>query len=92
MHVYPYASLPYIVGELFPLVVTAWTAYLAWRVVRAYERRGAGRDGLESLTDRVRLLEDDVEQTVEAQRFTTRLLLGRNGGPDDDGRELASSR
>lgn len=92
MHVYPYDSFAYLVGELFPLAATAWTGYLCWRLVRAYERRGAASDRLESLTDRVRLLEDDVEQTVEAQRFTTRLLLGRSAGDESEGRAMLSSR
>jgi len=75
--------LPYLLNEAVPYVVFAGGGYLAWRFVRAYERRAISPDRLDGLNDRVRLLEDAmdhledrVERCDEVQRFTTRVLAG----------------
>ena len=76
-------ALPYFVGEVVPYAVIGGTGYLAWRFVRAYERRAASPDQINALADRVRILEDVVDQVEdrieradEVQRFTTRVLAG----------------
>ena len=73
----------YFLGEAAPYAVFAGGGYLAWRFVRAYERRSAPPDQLTALADRVRILEDVVDQVEdrieradEVQRFTTRVLAG----------------
>jgi hypothetical protein len=70
-------------GEATPYAVFAGGGYLAWRFVRAYERRSTAPDQLTALADRVRILEDVVDQVEdridradEVQRFTTRVLAG----------------
>jgi hypothetical protein len=70
-------------GEAAPYAVFATGGYLAWRFVRAYERRSTAPDRLDALADRVRILEDVVdrvedriERADEVQRFTTRVLAG----------------
>jgi len=75
--------LSYFLGEATPYVVFAGGGYLAWRFVRAYERRSAAPDQLNALADRVRILEDVVDEVEdridhadEVQRFTTRVLAG----------------
>ena len=75
--------LPYFLGELTPYAVIGSSGYLAWRFVRAYERRVASPDQISALTDRVRILEDvmdrvedRIERADEVQRFTTRVLAG----------------
>lgn len=75
--------LSYFLGEATPYAVLAGGGYLAWRFVRAYERRSASPDRLDSLADRVRILEDVVDQVEdrieradEVQRFTSRVLAG----------------
>jgi hypothetical protein len=77
------ALLPYLLNEAVPYLTLGGTGYLAWRFVRAYERRGVEPDQLRALARRleylevtVETLEDQVRQTAEAQRFTTRLLAG----------------
>jgi hypothetical protein len=73
----------YLLSEATPYLVFAGGGYLAWRFVRAYERRSVSPDRLDAITDRVRLLEDAmdhledrVERCDEVQRFTTRVLAG----------------
>ncbi len=73
----------YFLGETTPYAVFAGGGYLAWRFVRAYERRAASPDQLNALADRVRILEDVIDQVEdrmdrsdEVQRFTTRVLAG----------------
>jgi hypothetical protein len=79
-----YSWLPYVVAEALSYGMAGGAGYLAWRFVRAYERRCTDPERLEGLADRVHVLEEAVEQvagrveqTAEAQRFTTQLLLGR---------------
>jgi hypothetical protein len=80
-----YHFLYYLLNEVMPYGMAGGAGYLAWRLVRAYERRGAATMTVVSeLRGRVKLLEDVVErideslgQTVEAQQFTTRLLMSR---------------
>lgn len=78
-------GLQYQMNELFSYCVLAVVGFLAWRLVRAYERRRSAPDSLQLLDARMALLEDavhrvatGVEQTVDAQRFTTRVLLKRS--------------
>jgi hypothetical protein len=61
--------------------------HLAFRFVRATERRGVGRAELDELNARVRQLEDDlaaadteIQRLSAAERFTTQLLARRAGG------------
>jgi len=77
------SMVSYFLGEAAPYAVFAGGGYLAWRFVRAYERRSTAPDQLNALADRVRMLEDVVDQvedrierTDEIQRFTTRALAG----------------
>jgi hypothetical protein len=90
-----FGLLPFYLSEV--LSYAAWTGagYLAWRVVRAYERRCLEATRSRSLGRRVRRLEASmgslerrVAWTAEAQQFTTTLLLGpqkssaeRSGSP-----------
>ena len=72
---------------LSPLVVNAalaWAGYLAWRWVRAYERRNLRRRDLSAMSARIRMLEessDDFERRIrrseDVHRFTTSVLAGR---------------
>ena len=75
--------LSYFLGEVTPYAVIGSTDYLAWRFVRAYERRVVAPDQISALADRVRVLEDvmdqvedRIERADEVQRFTTRVLAG----------------
>ena len=88
--------LSYILSEAAPYAMLGGGGYLAWRFVRAYERRAAPPDQVAALTNRVRMLEDGmdlvedrVERLDEVQRFTTRVLAGHvEQGP----REVGPSR
>jgi len=62
--------------------------YVAFRFVRAFERRGVDRAELEAVRARLAQLEEAAAQTAaevqeleEGHRFTTRLLAERPGGP-----------
>ena len=73
----------YLLTEATPYLVFGGGGYLAWRFVRAYERRSISPDRVDGIMDRVRLLEnamdhleDRVERCDEVQRFTTRVLAG----------------
>jgi surfactin synthase thioesterase subunit len=75
--------LSYFLTEATPYAVFGAGGYLAWRFVRAFERRSIPPDQLNALADRVRVLEDVVDQVEdrveradEIQRFTTRVLAG----------------
>jgi len=75
--------LSYFLGEVTPYAVIGGTGYLAWRFVRAYERRVVAPDQFTALADRVRVLqhvmdqvEDRIERADEVQRFTTSVLAG----------------
>ena len=77
--------LTYYLGEALSYATAGGAGYLAWRAVRAYERRAVAPARLRALARRVRLLEATVEQvdahgrqTAEAQRFTTSVLLGHS--------------
>lgn len=61
---------------------------LAFRFVRAFERRGSDPRELTELREKVSRLEDSlesvthqIERVSEAQQFTTRLLTERNESP-----------
>ncbi|HEX6790274.1 MAG TPA: hypothetical protein VF247_03110 [Candidatus Krumholzibacteria bacterium] len=67
-----------------PSAAVAWAGYLAWRWVRAYERRNIRRRDLSAMSARMRMLEDgldDVERRMrrseDVHRFTTSVLAGR---------------
>ena len=79
-----FGILPYYVGEVVSWIGLAVSLYLAWRGIRAYERRLAEPERLLALARRVQSLETTVEavegqvrQASEAQYFTTALLTGR---------------
>jgi hypothetical protein len=85
------ALLPYYISEIVGYVALVGMGYLAWRVVRAYERRSLEPDLLRGLTRRLKSLEatvetveDQVRQTSEAQRFTTTLMVRRWGLPGEE--------
>ena len=78
-----YPMLPFLLSETLSYGMVGGASYLAWRFVRAYERRSGPSEPLELLTARVTLLEEAVERTVEVQRFTTQVLLERGEGRDD---------
>jgi len=87
--------LSYLLSEAAPYAVFAGGGYLAWRFVRAYERRSVSPDRLDAITDRVRILEDAmdhiedrVDRCDEVQRFTTRVLAGH---VTNTARELTSA-
>ena len=73
-----------IVSQVLSYGMVGGAGYLAWRLVRAYERRAAAPEALDALTTRLQLLEESLEdvarclgETVEAQRFTTLMLAGQ---------------
>jgi len=76
-------AVAYFLNEATPYAVLAGGGYLAWRFVRAYERRAVAPERFHALADRVRILEDvmdevedRIERADEVQRFTTRVLAG----------------
>jgi hypothetical protein len=69
---------------LAPYAALAWASYLAWRWVRAYERRNIRRRDLSAMATRVRLLEESIDdfehrmrRSEDVHRFTTSVLAGR---------------
>ena len=75
---------PYYLELIAPYATVAWAAYLAWRWVRAYERRNVRRRDLSAMSARLRILEeglDDHERRLvrseDVHRFTTSVLAGR---------------
>ena len=87
-----YPFLPYLLTETLSYGMIGGAGYLAWRFVRAYERRIHPPEPLESLASRVTRLEEAVERTDEAQRFTTQLLLERGEGETRDVPRRVSDR
>ncbi len=75
-----YPFVPYLLNEVLSYGMAGGASYLAWRFVRAYERRCRPSEPSELLAARLALLEEAVERTVEAQRFTTRVFLERGRG------------
>jgi hypothetical protein len=78
------AVVAFFLDAAFPYVVLGTFAYVALRFVRAYEQRGIRANEHYALTERVRLLEDVVDQVEdrvdrsdEVHRFTTSVLAGR---------------
>ena len=74
----------FYLSALVPYAVLAWAGYLAWRWVRAYERRSIRRRDLSAMSARVRLLEDSIDdferrmaRSEDVHRFTTSVLAGR---------------
>lgn len=79
-----FAVAPYLLDQVLTYLSFGGAGVLAWRFVRAYERRSAGPRQVRALAQRVRLLEATlgrvearVEDTAEAQRFTTQVLMPR---------------
>ena len=75
--------LPFVLTEATPYAALAGAGYLAWRFVRAYERRSIAPERFDSVSDRVRVLEDAVDElesradrSDELQQFTSRVLAG----------------
>ncbi len=75
---------PYYLTELIAYGLAGGAGYLGLRAVRAYEQRTGSTAQLPVLAERVRSLEDALaraemrlDETVEAQHFTTKLLQGR---------------
>lgn len=75
---------PFYLSSFAPYIALAWAGYLAWRWVRAYERRNFRRRDLSAMSVRMRLLEesiDDFERRIarseDVHRFTTSVLAGR---------------
>ena len=75
---------PYYLTELISYGLSGGMGYLGFRAVRAYERRTGAVAQLPVLADRLRTLEDALartemrlDETVEAQHFTTTLLQSR---------------
>ena len=75
---------PYFVTELISYGLAGGAGYLGLRAVRAYERRTGSTVQVPVLAERVRSLEDALaraeirlDETVEAQHFTTKLLQSR---------------
>jgi hypothetical protein len=79
--------VPYYVFEVLSYGMMGGFSYLAWRLVRAYERRSTAPERLEAVTGRMQVIEESieqissrVEQTAEAQRFMTHALLSGASG------------
>jgi hypothetical protein len=71
-------------SALVPYAVLGWAGYLAWRWVRAYERRNLRRRDLSAMSTRVRVLEESIDdferrmaRSEDVHRFTTSVLAGR---------------
>lgn len=85
------ALVPYAFSELFSYLVVIYGGYLAWRCVRAFERRTTEAARLDTLTAEVSRLgsalaqaEGRLDQTADAQRFATELLLDRGSAQRHD--------
>jgi len=96
-----YSLVPYYVSEVLTYVAWSGAGYLAWRAVRAYERRSVEAGRLHMLGKQVRRLEASMARidrraawAVDAQQFTTALLLGQSkpavlGSGEQQGRPLS---
>jgi hypothetical protein len=78
-----FSVLPYLLTEGTPYAVVVGAGYLAWRFVRAYERRAVAPDRFDAVSERVRVLEDSMDElesradrSDELQQFTSRVLAG----------------
>ena len=78
-----FGVLPYLLTEATPYAALAGAGYLAWRFVRAYEHRSIAPSRLDAISDRMRALEDAVDElegradrSEELQQFTSRVLAG----------------
>jgi hypothetical protein len=85
---------PYLLSEMASYLAFGGAGYLAWRVVRAYERRRVDPARVRALAERVRRLEvalgeveHSVRETAEGQRFTAQLLMTRAISRGGDARE-----
>jgi hypothetical protein len=89
------AWLPYIISEVLPYGVIGGASYLAWRFVRAYERQSVAPHQVLMLAERLERVEETieqvhrgVEQSAEAHRFTTQVLLSRESHPRQQDRRV----
>ena len=89
-----FAVPTYFLTETLSYVTLGGAGYLAWRVVRAYERRRVAPERLRALAERVRRLEDavvrvegSVQQVAEANRLTASFLAARGALRGGDPRE-----
>ena len=89
-----FAVPAYFLTETFSYLTVGGAGYLAWRVVRAYERRRVAPERLRALAERVRRLEDavlrvegGVQQVAESHRLAATLLAARGAFRGDDPRE-----
>ena len=76
----PWIMFTMFLSAAFPIA----GLYLAYRLVRAFERRAANRSAIASLEDRILRLEEsmqhhstEMDKVVDAQQLTTRLLAER---------------
>ena len=81
------AIVPYFLSEALPYAALCGFGHIALRFVRAYEQRGVRANEHYALAERVRMLEDVVDQVEdrvdrsdEVHRFTTSVLAGRANG------------
>jgi hypothetical protein len=79
-----FVPLPYVLDGALSYLMMTGAGYLAWRFVRAYERRAVEPERVRALAARVHLLEmaveqveDSIQETADAQQFTTTLLMSR---------------
>lgn len=83
--------LPFLLVLIWPLFLLGALGgggYLAWRAVRALERRNAPATDVLALQERVEQLEQQLDtqsaelrRLAEGQQFTERLLADRSGLP-----------
>jgi hypothetical protein len=79
--------MPYLLQELMAYAMFGGAGYLGLRIVRAYERRCIEPTRSAELVERLRAVEDAleqvearIEQTAEAQRFTMAVISGGTNG------------
>jgi hypothetical protein len=73
---------------LFLIAVVGGGGYLALRAIRAFERRGTSAPEFLALSERVEVLEQqldaqtaDLRRLAEGQQFTERLIADRGNTP-----------